>query len=113
CCVSVFFFQAEDGIRDDLVTGVQTCALPISVALPERSSLGMMRSTSTRTVSHSWAVNAFGSYVVPRASASRARADASRTDSGVHRKAAASGATARVRTASRRFIRAPLSSFDQ
>src|SRR5438552_10463495 len=27
-----FFFQAEDGIRDDLVTGVQTCALPISVA---------------------------------------------------------------------------------
>src|SRR2546423_11734019 len=28
CCV--FFFQAEDGIRDKLVTGVQTCALPIS-----------------------------------------------------------------------------------
>src|SRR5256885_4387390 len=27
---SVFFFQAEDGIRDDKVTGVQTCALPIS-----------------------------------------------------------------------------------
>src|SRR2546425_4035944 len=26
-----FFFQAEDGIRDKLVTGVQTCALPISV----------------------------------------------------------------------------------
>src|SRR5205823_11991133 len=25
-----FFFQAEDGIRDQLVTGVQTCALPIS-----------------------------------------------------------------------------------
>src|SRR5438552_8952062 len=35
CCVFFifffffFFFQAEDGIRDDLVTGVQTCALPI------------------------------------------------------------------------------------
>src|SRR2546425_7930498 len=29
---SVFFFQAEDGIRDKLVTGVQTCALPISRA---------------------------------------------------------------------------------
>src|SRR6266498_3218815 len=28
CCV--FFFQAEDGIRDADVTGVQTCALPIS-----------------------------------------------------------------------------------
>src|SRR5437762_10536146 len=27
-----FFFQAEDGIRDTSVTGVQTCALPISVA---------------------------------------------------------------------------------
>src|SRR5205823_6854633 len=32
-CVTAFlcfFFQAEDGIRDKLVTGVQTCALPIS-----------------------------------------------------------------------------------
>src|SRR2546427_2863236 len=28
----VFFFQAEDGIRDLTVTGVQTCALPISLA---------------------------------------------------------------------------------
>src|SRR3989440_3714966 len=27
-----FFFQAEDGIRDLIVTGVQTCALPISRA---------------------------------------------------------------------------------
>src|SRR2546430_5967737 len=27
-----FFFQAEDGIRDLTVTGVQTCALPISVS---------------------------------------------------------------------------------
>src|SRR2546425_6048201 len=29
-----FFFQAEDGIRDKLVTGVQTCALPISTVNP-------------------------------------------------------------------------------
>src|SRR3989442_6107235 len=29
-CGLVFFFQAEDGIRDADVTGVQTCALPIS-----------------------------------------------------------------------------------
>src|SRR5205807_5031064 len=29
----VFFFQAEDGIRDYKVTGVQTCALPISIAI--------------------------------------------------------------------------------
>src|SRR5215211_6750523 len=29
--LSLFFFQAEDGIRDHCVTGVQTCALPIFV----------------------------------------------------------------------------------
>ena len=29
CDDLIFFFQAEDGIRDRLVTGVQTCALPI------------------------------------------------------------------------------------
>src|SRR5262249_56081883 len=34
CCI-LFFFQAEDGIRDWSVTGVQTCALPIW--LPPRS----------------------------------------------------------------------------
>ena len=29
--ISIFFFQAEDGIRDYKVTGVQTCALPIQL----------------------------------------------------------------------------------
>src|SRR5437879_7277651 len=28
--ISFYFYQAEDGIRDTSVTGVQTCALPIS-----------------------------------------------------------------------------------
>ena len=32
-CIFCFFFQAEDGIRDYDVTGVQTCALPISEAV--------------------------------------------------------------------------------
>src|SRR5437588_6611109 len=32
---SYFFFQAEDGIRDHCVTGVQTCALPISIYSPD------------------------------------------------------------------------------
>src|SRR2546421_2574735 len=32
-----FFFQAEDGIRDLIVTGVQTCALPISVPRQRRN----------------------------------------------------------------------------
>src|SRR6266498_3834235 len=34
CLFFFFFFQAEDGIRDADVTGVQTCALPISRSLP-------------------------------------------------------------------------------
>src|SRR5688572_32745642 len=33
-CLFFFFFQAEDGIRDLTVTGVQTCALPISEPTP-------------------------------------------------------------------------------
>src|SRR5688572_32085583 len=32
-----FFFQAEDGIRDLTVTGVQTCALPISCGVRNRT----------------------------------------------------------------------------
>src|SRR6266508_1676494 len=34
--VKFFFFQAEDGIRDGHVTGVQTCALPICRGRPGR-----------------------------------------------------------------------------
>src|SRR5206468_9428203 len=36
--VICFFFQAEDGIRDLIVTGVQTCALPISLAHAKASA---------------------------------------------------------------------------
>src|SRR5260370_5305944 len=32
--IDFFFFQAEDGIRDSSVTGVQTCALPICGSSP-------------------------------------------------------------------------------
>src|SRR2546425_10936131 len=39
----VFFFQAEDGIRDKLVTGVQTCALPISSSPPWALRAGLQR----------------------------------------------------------------------
>src|SRR5256885_12393100 len=53
CKVFVFFFQAEDGIRDYKVTGVQTCALPISG--PRTTS---MRSTLS-------VVSAAKSYVPP------------------------------------------------
>src|SRR4051794_41722104 len=34
--MSFFFFQAEDGIRDGRVTGVQTCALPIFSRISQR-----------------------------------------------------------------------------
>src|SRR5688500_20035939 len=37
CTMFFFFFQAEDGIRDYKVTGVQTCALPISLDRPPRA----------------------------------------------------------------------------
>src|SRR5690625_6905818 len=41
--LSVFFFlQAEDGIRDGHVTGVQTCALPIYDVTAKQMLLGMM-----------------------------------------------------------------------
>src|SRR2546427_12917808 len=36
CFLFFFFFQAEDGIRDLTVTGVQTCALPISTDFSDR-----------------------------------------------------------------------------
>src|SRR2546429_2487889 len=38
----IFFFQAEDGIRDVAVTGVQTCALPICLPLPSRDEMGFL-----------------------------------------------------------------------
>src|SRR5437762_12412207 len=37
--VAFFFFQAEDGIRDTSVTGVQTCALPIYARRIDRRAL--------------------------------------------------------------------------
>src|SRR5256886_17350899 len=40
--VCVFFFQAGDGIRDLTVTGVQTCALPISRATPDYFALQVL-----------------------------------------------------------------------
>src|SRR5438445_2316713 len=45
--VVVFFFQAEDGIRDIGVTGVQTCALPISGA--QRAAGGGERRAAATT----------------------------------------------------------------
>src|SRR5260370_28491865 len=38
--ICFFFFQAEDGIRDSSVTGVQTCALPISTGMGHPTAPG-------------------------------------------------------------------------
>src|SRR5207249_6724607 len=42
-CFFFFFFQAEDGIRDRNVTGVQTCALPIYLLASATESLNALR----------------------------------------------------------------------
>src|SRR6266852_2094058 len=46
-----FFFQAEDGIRDATVTGVQTCALPISSRWPASGSTTPRTPLSSRSAS--------------------------------------------------------------
>src|SRR5438046_9721356 len=46
-----FFFQAEDGIRDWSVTGVQTCALPISLC-GAKDAFWLARHTSGRPTPH-------------------------------------------------------------
>src|SRR2546425_7336621 len=48
-----FFFQAEDGIRDKLVTGVQTCALPICAIIgeyPGPAPLGYLNDYRTKKI---------------------------------------------------------------
>src|SRR5690606_40284694 len=48
--VHFFFFQAEDGIRDFHVTGVQTCALPILVPpVPNLGALATQKSNQVQT----------------------------------------------------------------
>src|SRR5436309_6356676 len=57
---ATFFFQAEDGIRDFHVTGVQTCALPISpasAAALSRSCAAMARSFSSSSIQSAATVN--------------------------------------------------------
>src|SRR2546430_3011970 len=55
-----FFFQAEDGIRDLTVTGVQTCALPISSREDERGTLILSTFTgAARELSDALLVNPY------------------------------------------------------
>src|ERR1039457_7328094 len=54
-----FFFQAEDGIRDYKVTGVQTCALPIYL----RPCLGYSREEGVSSFTY-WAISASRNLVI-------------------------------------------------
>src|SRR5688500_19976637 len=49
-CIYFFFFQAEDGIRDYKVTGVQTCALPIWITSLTSRVVGSVPDGSGATV---------------------------------------------------------------
>src|SRR5256885_4247561 len=63
----IFFFQAEDGIRDYKVTGVQTCALPIypsSFRAPDLRSASPRR-THNRTRDGELAAPTSPKFVVP------------------------------------------------
>src|SRR2546429_5326141 len=54
-CLSFFFFQAEDGIRDVAVTGVQTCALPICLISAFACAMtfgGLLAHAQTRDTFH-------------------------------------------------------------
>src|SRR5690606_40976024 len=54
-CICFFFFQAEDGIRDFHVTGVQTCALPISIWIQGvLIRMGLVRAMPTDTNPEMW-----------------------------------------------------------
>src|SRR6266545_2884269 len=68
-----FFFQAEDGIRDKLVTGVQTCALPIlSLPLASQEQLQWTASIPARAavIGAIFLAAAIGSFVMmPRRAA--------------------------------------------
>src|SRR2546429_7970130 len=52
-----FFFQAEDGIRDVAVTGVQTCALPIS---PAAQGIEVVTTDALASPKQSWPARGVG-----------------------------------------------------
>src|SRR2546429_6174728 len=74
CFTFFFFFQAEDGIRDVAVTGVQTCALPI---LSAPTFLGQVAAHYS-IVFHRVSRSPVHCSAIPIETLSAARADASR-----------------------------------
>src|SRR2546425_7198626 len=63
----LFFFQAEDGIRDKLVTGVQTCALPIYIpCLDITLSQNTFSSVSTGPGAHTHSTSGYSPHGMAR-----------------------------------------------
>src|SRR6266436_5888319 len=61
----LFFFQAEDGIRDVAVTGVQTCALPIlafAAEFPDAAAVSSPPYSTAFDVADEWAMKVGGQY---------------------------------------------------
>src|SRR5205823_9324767 len=56
----IFFFQAEDGIRDKLVTGVQTCALPILQVSGSSRLMTGEQTPALVALLHSWQARSHG-----------------------------------------------------
>src|SRR2546429_2747468 len=56
------FFQAEDGIRDVAVTGVQTCALPIWIRLARQTNPGASTLSNADSRLANWNANAIHSF---------------------------------------------------
>src|SRR5688572_33221621 len=67
--IRLFFFQAEDGIRDLTVTGVQTCALPISSTRRLSMTRSRRRWPQLRRLKRVWAWRRVATLTRPSASA--------------------------------------------
>src|SRR2546428_8862230 len=90
----IFFFQAEDGIRDLIVTGVQTCALPIFEDRSDggRVLLGLGARTAARRLRRGGIAPARAADRAPRWGRCRRCADGARAALGGRRSTPCGGA---------------------
>src|SRR5690606_39390977 len=94
CVLYFFFFHAEDGIRDFHVTGVQTCALPISRREPTATDAA----AAARRVASPRGRRAAGGERRPRRAAPRGRGLPRRPDPRPRREIGRASCRARVKS---------------